>query len=188
MSTTTLSHDSLWTIDARIAGYAAIGAALYGILGLVSSPLPGTDAALRPAFVLVTFFGYSFGPVVGLLVGLVGQSVLGQIGGAAVQDYWVQSVASGLVGLVAGLASLYVRGRMQGSLRQRAIGGAIAGVVAPIVGFLFIFALVVTAQASPTTVLTHDYIPLAIGGALASLVLVPVLVYAWDPLSESMAG
>jgi len=60
--------------------------------------------------------------------------------------------------------------------------------VAPIVGFLFIFALVVTAQASPTTVLTHDYIPLAIGGALASLVLVPVLVYAWDPLSESMAG
>jgi energy-coupling factor transport system substrate-specific component len=188
MSSTALTRDSLWAIDARVLGYAAIGAALYGVLGLVSSPLPGTDVAVRPAFALVTFFGYSFGPIVGLLVGLVGQSVLGQVSGLDLGASWMRSVESGLVGLVAGLAALYAKRWMAGPLRDRAIGGAIAGIVGSLIGYLFVFISIVTAQASLGSILTQEYLPLAIGGALASAILVPVLVYAWDPLSESLAG
>jgi energy-coupling factor transport system substrate-specific component len=188
MASTTLTRNTLWTIDARVLGYAAIGAALYGVLGLVSSPLPGTDVAIRPAFALVTFFGYSFGPVVGLLVGFVGQSVLAQVSGTDVSAYWMRSVESGLVGLVAGLAALYAPRWTRGPLRDRAIGGAIAGVVGSLIGYLFVFVSIVTAQASLGTVLTQEYLPLAIGAALASAILAPILVYAWDPLSESIAG
>jgi energy-coupling factor transport system substrate-specific component len=188
MSSTALTRDSLWAIDARVLGYAAIGAALYGVLGLVSSPLPGTDVAVRPAFALVSFFGYSFGPVVGLLVGLVGQAVLGQIGGSDVSTYWMRSVESGLAGLVAGLAALYAPRWTRGPLRHRAVGGALAGVVGSLIGYLFVFVSIVTAQASVGSVLTQEYLPLAIGAAVVSAILVPVLVYAWDPLSESLAG
>jgi energy-coupling factor transport system substrate-specific component len=188
MAATTLTRKTLWIVDARVLGYAVIGAALYGVLGLVSSPLPGTDVAVRPAFALVTFFGYSFGPVVGSIVGLVGQSVLGQVSGADPASYWMRSVESGLAGLVAGLAALYAGRWMQGPLRTRAIGGTIAGIVGSVVGYLFVFVAIVTAGASLDTTLTQEYLPLAVGAAVVSAILVPILVYAWDPLSESIAG
>lgn len=188
MSSRTMSHGALWMIDARIVAYALIGAALFGILGLFSTPLPGADSALRPAFALVTFFGYSFGPLVGLVVGLLGNSVLEQLGGMDVGTYWMRSVETGIVGFIAGLATLYVGGLMRGTLARRALGGAIAGVVATVVGFLSVFAEIVTSQAAAGTVLSDQYLPLVIGGVLVSAVLVPILVYAWDPLSEAVAG
>jgi energy-coupling factor transport system substrate-specific component len=187
MSSTMLSRGTLWTLDTRVVTYAAIGAALYGVLGLVSSPLPGS-VALRPAFALVPFFGFSFGPIVGVVVGLAGNSILEQLGGATLADYWIRSVETGLAGLVAGLAVLYLRGLTHGPLQRRAIGGAIAGVVAIVIGFTFGFLQIVTAQADAGAIFSNQYLPLVIGDGLASVLLVPILVYAWDPLSESMAS
>jgi energy-coupling factor transport system substrate-specific component len=188
MSSTTLSRGTLWTVDTRVVAYAAIGAALYGVLGLVSSPLPGSGIALRPAFALVPFFGFSFGPIVGLVVGLAGNSILEQLGGAALGDYWLRSVETGIAGLVAGLAVLYLRGMTHGPLQRRAIGGAIAGVVATVVGLTFGFLQILTAQADAGAIFSNQYLPLVIGDGVASVLLVPILVYAWDPLSESMAS
>jgi energy-coupling factor transport system substrate-specific component len=188
MSTTTLRQRSLWSLDSRVVVYAAIGAALYGVLGLYDTPLLGTSVDLRPAFALVVFFGYSFGPIVGLTVGLVGHSILEQVGGASLSAYWVLSVESGLVGLVAGLASLYAGRWMSGSLARKAMGGVIVAIVAVVIGFLFAFIAVVTDQAAVGSVLRDDYLPLMLGSGLVAVILVPVLVYAWDPLSESLAG
>jgi energy-coupling factor transport system substrate-specific component len=187
MSSVSMSRSSMWSVDSRVIVYAAIGAALYGVLGLFSFLLPGTqNVTIRPAFALVTFFGYGFGPLVGLFVGFVGNAIIDQINGYGFLTYWNWSLANGLAGLVAGLAALYLRGWTTGPINRRAIGGAIAGVVATIVGFLFVFSDIVVGGSDFNTVLTTEYIPVVIADALASVILVPILVYAWEPLKESM--
>ncbi|HKB28359.1 MAG TPA: ECF transporter S component, partial [Candidatus Limnocylindrales bacterium] len=89
MSTMSMTSSSRWTVDSRVIVYAAIGAALYAVLGLFSFILPGTsDVQIRPAFALVTFFGYAFGPIVGLFAGFVGNAVIDQIQGSGLLTYW----------------------------------------------------------------------------------------------------
>lgn len=187
MSTATMTKSSMWSIDSRVIVYAAIGAALYGVLGLFSFLLPGTtNVTIRPAFALVTFFGYGFGPVVGLFAGFVGNAIIDQISGYGFLTYWNWSLANGLAGLVAGLAPMYVAGMMTGAISRRALGGAIAGAVGSIVGFLFVFSDIVVGGSDFNTVLTAAYIPVVISDVIASAILVPVLVYAWEPLKERM--
>jgi uncharacterized membrane protein len=178
---------SLWTIDSRVIVYAAVGAALYGVLGLFSFLLPGTsNVTVRPAFALVAFFGYGFGPIVGLFVGFVGNAIIDQIQGSGFLTYWNWSLANGLAGLVAGLAAMYVGGMMAGSIGRRALGGAIAGIVGTVVGFLFVFSDIVVGGMDFNAVLTTEYIPVVIANVIACAILVPVLVYAWEPLKERM--
>ena len=44
--------------------------------------IPGTkDVTIRPAFALVPFFGFAFGPIVGLFTGFVGNTIGDQISG-----------------------------------------------------------------------------------------------------------
>jgi len=182
-----MSKGSMWSIDSRVIVYAAIGAALYGVLGLFSFLLPGTgNISIRPAFALVTFFGYGFGPIVGLFVGFVGNAIIDQLSGYGFLTYWNWSLANGLAGFVAGLASLYVAGMMSGAISRRALGGAIAGVVGTIVGFLFVFSDIVVGGSDFNTVLTGSYIPVVVADVIASAILVPVLVYAWEPLKGMM--
>jgi energy-coupling factor transport system substrate-specific component len=187
MSSMTMSKGSMWSIDSRVIVYAAIGAALYGVLGLFSFLLPGTgNVTIRPAFALVTFFGYGFGPIVGLFVGFVGNAIIDQLSGYGFLTYWNWSLANGLAGLVAGLASMYVAGMMSGAISRRALGGAIAGVVGSVIGFLFVFSDIVVGGSDFSTVLTGSYIPVVISDVIASAILVPVLVYAWEPLKSMM--
>jgi energy-coupling factor transport system substrate-specific component len=186
MSTMSMTG-SRWAVDSRVIVYAAIGAALYAVLGLFSFVLPGTtDVQVRPAFALVVFFGYAFGPVVGLFTGLVGNAVIDQIQGAGLLTYWNWSLANGVAGLIAGLAPMYVGSFMNGAISQRAIGGAIAGVVASVIGFLLAFVDVAIGGTDFNTVLTGEYIPVIIADVLACVILVPVLVYAWEPLKGSL--
>ena len=76
MSTMTMpTRSNLWEVTSRTIVYAAIGAALYGILLVAQLPIPGSTVSVRPAFALVPFFGYAFGPVVGFFTGFVGNAV-----------------------------------------------------------------------------------------------------------------
>ena len=177
----------LWEVTSRTIVYAAVGAALYGVLSLFSFLLPGTtNVSIRPAFALVPFFGYAFGPLVGLFVGFVGNSIGDQINGYGFLTYWNWSLANGLVGFVAGLAPLYLGKLMSGSLNQRAIAGAIAGVVGSIVGFLFVFSDIWVGGQSFDSLLTTGYIPIVIADIIVSIILIPVLVYAWEPVKEQL--
>lgn len=187
MSTATMTKSSMWSVDSRVIVYAAIGAALYGVLGLFSFLLPGTtNVTIRPAFALVAFFGYGFGPIVGLFVGFVGNAIIDQISGYGFLTYWNWSLANGLAGLVAGLAPMYVGAMMTGPISRRALGGAIAGVVGTVVGFLFVFSDMFVGGMDFNAVLTTAYIPVVISDVIAVAILVPVLVYAWEPLKEMM--
>src|SRR3954465_6146882 len=140
MATLTAERRSpLWEVNSRTIVYAAIGAALYGILLVAQIPIPGSTVSIRPAFAIVPFFGYAFGPVVGFFTGLVGNAIGDQISGWGALTSWNWSLANGLVGLIAGLAPLYLARWAEGNVRDRAIGGAVAGAIAVVVGFLLVF-------------------------------------------------
>jgi energy-coupling factor transport system substrate-specific component len=174
-----------WALDAATATYALIGAALYGVLGLFVLPLG--SLVVRPGFALVPFVGYSFGPIAGFASGFVGQAIVEGIGGVAPADSWAHGLSSGLAGLVAGLAQWYIPRLVRGTLARRAVGGGVAGIVGSAIGGLALF-LHNTGGTPVGALLTETYLPIALGNALVALVLVPLLVYAWDPLSESIAS
>lgn len=178
---------SMWAVDTRVIVYSAIGAALYGVLVSFQIPIPGTDAvSVRPAFALVPFFGFAFGPIVGLFTGLVGNAIGDYISGWGPLTSYNWSIANGLVGLIAGLAPLYLAGMMAKAVMNRAIAGAIAGSIGVVIGFLAVFYDIVKDQMDFNAVLTTEYIPVIIGNLIGTIILVPVLVYAWEPVKDRL--
>ena len=186
---TTMTADSrsrLWEVTSRTIVYSAIGAALYGLLLVAQLPIPGSTVSVRPAFALVPFFGYAFGPIVGFFTGFVGNAVGDQISGWGLLTSWNWSLANGFVGLIAGLAPLYLARFTEGSLRDRAIGGAIAGSIAVVIGFLFIFTDAILQGMDIATIFSTLYLPVIMGDLIGTIILVPVLVYAWEPVKDRL--
>jgi energy-coupling factor transport system substrate-specific component len=188
MTAVTMDRGSMWSVSSRTIVYSAIGAALYGVLvGLFKIPVPGTTAVdVRPAFALVPFFGYAFGPIAGLFTGLVGNMIGDQISGWGLLTSWNWSIANGLVGLLAGLAPLYLGRMAAGNITNRAIAGAIGGAIAVVVGFLFVFTDMIKDQMDFNAVLGQEYGPVIVGDLIATIILVPVLVYAWEPVKDRL--
>jgi energy-coupling factor transport system substrate-specific component len=178
---------SMWAIDSRVIVYAAIGAALYGVLVSIQIPIPGTTAvSVRPAFALVPFFGLAFGPIVGLFTGLVGNMIGDQLSGWGLLTSWNWSIANGLVGLLAGLTPMYLASMMAKGLPNKAIAGAIGGSIAVVVGFLFVFTDVIKDQMDVSAVIGEEYVPVIIADLIATIILVPVLLYAWEPVKDRL--
>ena len=178
---------SMWAVDSRVIVYSAIGAALYGVLvGIIKIPVPGASGVdVRPAFALVPFFGIAFGPVVGLFTGLVGNMIGDQISGWGLLTSWNWSIANGLVGLLAGLAPMMFGSMMAKGLKDKAIAGAIAGTIATVVGLLFVFTDIIKDAIDFNTALSY-YIPATVGDVIATIILVPVLIYAWEPVKDRL--
>ena len=161
MSTTVMDHDrsrGMWEITSRTIVYAAIGAALYAVLAQIQFPLPGTaNVSLRPGFAIVTFFGFAFGPIVGLF--------------------------TGLVGLLAGVLGV----SLAGTFKNRLLLAAVAAIIAVLIGFLFVFTdMLIGSADSFGTALTANYLPVVIGNAIVAGILTPILVAAWDPIKDSL--
>ncbi|ALC83653.1 MULTISPECIES: ECF-type riboflavin transporter substrate-binding protein [Bacillus] len=76
-----------------------IGAALYGILGLWGFSI-APNTYIKPAIALLVIFGALFGPVTGLLVGLIGHTLTDAIAGFGIWWGWV--ISSGITGLFSG--------------------------------------------------------------------------------------
>lgn len=187
MSTMSIDRrNNLWEVTSRTIVYAAIGAALYGLLLVAQIPIPGSTVSVRPAFAIVPFFGYAFGPIVGFFVGLVGNGIGDQLSGWGALTSWNWSIANGLVGLIAGLAPMYLSRWVNGSLRERAIGGAIAGSIAVVIGFLFVFTDNILQNQAIGTILSTLYIPVIVGDLIGTIILVPILVYAWEPVKAQL--
>jgi uncharacterized membrane protein len=95
----------LWKFGTREVVYAAIGAALYGVLSWATNwlQLPAvSNVALRPAIVIPIFFGIAFGPAVGFFSGFVGNVLGDALMGWGVFPIW--DIGNGLIGLVAGMS------------------------------------------------------------------------------------
>lgn len=100
--------------------------------------------------------------------------------------YWNWSLANGFVGLVSGLAPLYILNLVNGPISRRALGGAIAGIVGSVIGFLFVFSDIWVGGASFDSLPTTGYIPVVIADIITVAILVPILVYAWEPVKEQL--
>ncbi|WP_328353598.1 ECF transporter S component [Mycobacterium sp. NBC_00419] len=171
-----------WTVTSRTIVFGAVGAALYGALGVFSFIVPGTaNVALRPALAIIPFVGLRFGPVAGFFTGLVGNAIVDQIQGFGFLTYWNWSLANGLVGLIAGLLAYYTREPEKESRRIVRVEVIVA--VAVILGLLFTITDIFLGN---TLVywFTAAYLPALLSSGLASLVLVPVLDKAWQPLAN----
>lgn len=187
MSTTVMQDDrsaGMWEVTTRVIVYAAIGAALYGVAALFSFLIPGTaNVSVRPAFALVTFFGFAFGPIVGFFTGFVGNAIADQLQGYGLMTYWNWSLANGFAGLLAGVFGVSLA-RM---VPNRLVLAAVAAALAVVIGFLFVFTDIWLGTADDVGVaFTANYLPLIIANVLAGVILTPILVAAWEPLRESM--
>jgi len=183
MATMQIDRSNLWEVSSRVIVYAAIGAALYGVLGLFQFVIPGSNnVQIRPAFALVPFFGYAFGPIVGLFTGLVGNALLDQLTGYGALTAWNWSIAVGLVGLIAGVLAATSLATLGGKI----IGSAIVAAIATAVGLLFVFSDIVVFGNSFETALSGSYLWALGPDLIAAVILVPILVTAWEPLRESL--
>lgn len=187
MSSTYMQEErdsAMWEVTTRVIVYAAIGAALYGVLAFFSILIPGTqNVSVRPAFAIVTFFGFAFGPIVGLFTGLVGNMIADQISGWGLLTSWNWSVAAGLVGLLTGVFGAW----LARSIPNRLLLAAVASALAVVIGYLFVITdIPLGTTENLETFFTVNYVPVVIANLIAVVILTPILVAAWEPIRESM--
>jgi Predicted membrane protein len=102
--------NAAWEVGTRQVVWMAIGAALYAVFSFLFNGtvfvVPSlSQVALRPAIAIPMFFGYAFGPVVGLFTGAIGNTFGDALTGFGLFPQW--SMGNGLVGFVAGLPMLF---------------------------------------------------------------------------------
>ena len=84
-----------------------VGAALFVVIGMISIPTPVPNTSIQLQYGVQSLLSILFGPVVGLLVGLVGHVIKDAISGYGL--WWTWIIASGFFGLAVGLFRKYVR-------------------------------------------------------------------------------
>lgn len=87
----------------------AIGAALYGLGGLLSIPV-FANTYLKPAMAVLALWAAIFGPVVGFLVGMIGHFITDMCYGSV---WWTWALGSGLVGIMIGLFPIITKKKVE---------------------------------------------------------------------------
>jgi uncharacterized membrane protein len=127
----------MFKIGTRDVVMMAIGAALYGVLSWVFNivPVPSVSlVSLRPVVAIPIFFGFAFGPAVGFFTGAFGNVLGDALTGWGVFPVW--DIGNGLMGLVPGLAGMYLLGKTRGQTRLLLWISAVVlalGVILPLV-------------------------------------------------------
>jgi energy-coupling factor transport system substrate-specific component len=187
MTSATVSRTNMWEVSSRTIVYAAIGAALYAVLGtVINIVIPGSNnVSVRPAYALVPFFGYAFGPIVGFFTGLVGNMLLDQISGYGAFTAWNWSIANGLAGLLAGVFAAIMADRLT-TPTSRIIGAAGIAALATIIGFLFVLTDIWVFGNSFEAAVTGSYGFVIVPNLIAAVVVTPLLAAAWEPLKGAI--
>ena len=94
----------IFTFNTRTVVTISIGAALYGIIGLVGIPI-GPNVQLRPSIIVLSIFAVYFGPLVGFLAGFLGNMLTDLLAGWGI--WWNWELASGIFGFFCGLVYLF---------------------------------------------------------------------------------
>ncbi|WP_108649586.1 ECF-type riboflavin transporter substrate-binding protein [Dongshaea marina] len=97
-------HSKLFSINTKTVVIIGIGAALYGVLGLVGIPI-GPNSELKPAMAILTIFSVMFGPGVGFLVGFIGHILTDMLAGWGL--WWNWELSSGILGFFIGLIAVF---------------------------------------------------------------------------------
>ena len=170
-----------WNIGVRQVVYIALGIALYAILSIIFNLIQLPNAAggaisLRPGIVIPLFFGVAFGPIVGFLVGGVG-NVLGDLISYH-NFYWNWDLGNALIGLIAGLAPLITLGRYR-KVRNIVIA-EVFSLVAIVVGIAFASYTDVWVSQITVAAATTEFLPAAIPDAINGLILLPIVIVAYN--------
>jgi len=131
------ADSDMFKIGTREVVMMALGAALYGVLAFVFNivPVPSVSlVALRPVVVIPIFFGFVFGPAVGFFTGAFGNVLGDALTGWGVFPIW--DIGNGLMGLIPGLAGMYLMKKRGNSQILMWIGLAALAVATALV-FLF---------------------------------------------------
>jgi hypothetical protein len=108
----------MFTIGTREVVMMALGAALYGVLSWVFNivPVPSVSlVSMRPVVAIPIFFGFAFGPAVGFFAGAFGNVLGDALTGWGVFPIW--DIGNGLIGLVPGLAGMYLAKESRGNVK-----------------------------------------------------------------------
>jgi energy-coupling factor transport system substrate-specific component len=174
---------SLFRFGTREVVYSAIGAALYAVLAIATNILQipsSQNVSFRPAVVIPMFFGIAFGPIVGFVSGFLGTIISDLISGFGFWFWW--DIGNGLLGLIPGLLFLSI-------VNYRELGSIIKAEVMVVVGILVgmglasISELWVSGVDFPTTVV-QNFLPAVITDLIFGLILVPILMVAYQAVTS----
>jgi O-antigen/teichoic acid export membrane protein len=165
------THRILKTAFVMTIFLAGLVVAVYFLIPnfVLSILIPGTaNVSVRPAFAIVTFFGFAFGPIVGFFTGFVGNMIADQISGWGLLTSWNWSLANGFVGLLTGLFGVW----LARTIPNRLLLAAVASAIAIVIGFLFVFTDIWLGTADDVSVaLTANYLPVVISNLIAAVIL-----------------
>jgi energy-coupling factor transport system substrate-specific component len=170
-----------WKIGVRQVVYIALGIALYAVLSIIFNLIQLPNAAggavsLRPGIVIPLFFGVFFGPVVGFLVGGVG-NVLGDLISYH-NFYWNWDLGNALIGGIAGLAPLITFGRYR-KVRNVVIA-EIFSVVAVAIGIAFAAYTDVWVSQITVGAASSEFFVAGLPDAINGLILLPIVIAAYN--------
>jgi len=174
-----MQNKSLWKFGTREVVYAAIGAALYAVLGIATNllQLPSAgNVSFRPAVAIPLFFGIAFGPVVGFIAGFLGNIISDLISGYGFWVWW--DIGNGLMGLVAGLMAFsFVSFKDKGTLLKAelyVVLGVVVGMGVASLSEMWV------SGADINTVIFGNFVPALVANLINGLILVPILMIAYD--------
>jgi energy-coupling factor transport system substrate-specific component len=179
-------NKKLWQFGTREVVFAAIGAALYGVLAWATNILqiPGAaNVSVRPAVAIPMFFGVAFGPIVGFIAGFLGNIISDLLSGYGFWFWW--DLGNGLQALIPGLIFLTI-------VNYKDIGSIIRAEIMVFVGIVVGIGLAslsemwVTGTDFSATV-TINFLPSFITNIIWGLILVPILMVAYSAV-QSRSG
>jgi energy-coupling factor transport system substrate-specific component len=129
-------NNSFFSFSTKTVVTISIGAALYGIIGLVGIPV-GPNVQIRPAIIILTIFSVFFGPVVGFLSGFIGHMLTDMLAGWGI--WWNWELSSGIFGFCVGLVYLFKGFDIKSGLykRRHIVILLITGIGGFVLGYLF---------------------------------------------------
>ena len=197
-----------WAIGRRELVAMVVGALLYGGLSYLNSVFklqaaPGLQ--IRPGVAVPIFFGFVYGPWVGLVTGLVGNFIgdwsSGLLPYCVAHPGWTPNcalyptgnaffdfmrtmiinwqVGNGLMGLVPGLAALFYRQYYTGHDQLRALA-VTAGAILAGIGFASFTHVYVDAPLSLEMALNLYFLPTVKVNLVNAAVLVPLLLFNYE--------
>ena len=174
---------SIWKFGTREVVYSAIGAALYAVLATATNfiqiPSAG-NVSFRPAVAIPMFFGVVFGPIVGFIAGFLGNIISDLIAGYGFWFWW--DLGNGLMGLIPGLiaASLVSYKDWKSILKAElfVILGVLVGMAVASISEMWV------SGADINTVMLGNFIPSVVPNLINGLILVPILMIAYDAIAK----
>ncbi|MDK1081483.1 MAG: ECF transporter S component [Anaerolineae bacterium] len=173
-----MTNKSIWVFGTRQVVFGAMGAAIYGVLSWTTQflQLPAAgNVSFRPAVAVLVFFGIAYGPWVGLLAGVIGNTLGDALSGWGF--FWNWSLGNGLMGLISGLAMPMIN-----DFRARAdlIKGIIWGTIGIALGMIFAsLTEIFVGGINLNTAVVGYFLPAFLGNFIVILVLLPILMTAF---------